>query len=86
MQSFRAFFLLVVLDLAGPQTASAQTAFGAQGAEGEPNRMQQWLVPSPAIDTAARAVLFRPPGDGPFPLAVIAHATTQNATKDAVIQ
>src|SRR5437899_10619856 len=56
MQSFRAFFLLVVLGLAGPQTASAQTAFGAQGAEGEPNRMQQWLVPSPATRGARATV------------------------------
>jgi len=83
MQSFRAFFLLVVLGLAGPQTASAQKAFGAQGAEGEPNRMQQWLVPSPATDTAAHALLFRPPGAGPFPLAVIAHASTQNVLRRA---
>ena len=28
-------------------------------------------------------VLFRPPGDGPFPLAVIAHATTQNVLRRA---
>jgi dienelactone hydrolase len=83
MQSFRTFFLLVVLGLAGPQTASAQTAFGAQGAEGEPNRMQQWLVPSPATDTAAHALLFRPPGAGPIPLAVIAHASTQNVLRRA---
>ena len=50
---------------AGP----AQPAFGPQGAEGEPNRLQQWLVPSPDPATPAHAVLFRPPGDGPFPLA-----------------
>jgi dienelactone hydrolase len=61
----------------------AQTAFGAQGAEAGPDRMQQWLVPSPLTDTASHAVLFRPPGDGPFPLAVIAHATTQNALRRA---
>jgi dienelactone hydrolase len=28
-------------------------------------------------------VLFRPPGDGPFPLALIAHATTQNVLRRA---
>jgi alpha-beta hydrolase superfamily lysophospholipase len=78
MQSFKTFYVLVVIGLAGPQTASAQTVIGAHGAEGEPNRMRQWLVPSPAMDTAAHALLFRPPGGGPFPLAVIAHASTQN--------
>ena len=56
---------------------------GAQGAEGEPNREQQWLVPSPDPDIAAHAVLFRPPGDGPFRLAVIAHASTQNVLRRA---
>ena len=45
--------------------------------------MQQWLVPSPDPDTAAHALLFRPPGDGPFRLAVIAHASTQNALRRA---
>ena len=50
---------------------------------GEPNRLQQWLVPSPDPATPAHAVLFRPPGDGPFPLAVIAHASTQNVLRRA---
>ena len=65
------------------QTAAAQTRFGAQGAEAEPNREQQWLVPSPDPDIAAHAVLFRPAGDGPFRLAVIAHASTQNVLRRA---
>jgi len=63
--------------------AAAQTGLGAQGAEGEPHRLQQWRVPSADPDAAARAVLFRPPGEGPFPLAVIAHATTQNVLRRA---
>jgi dienelactone hydrolase len=83
MQSFKAFFALVVLGAVFTQSATAQVRFGAQGAEGEPNRMQQWLVPSPDPDTAARARLFRPPGDGPFRLAVIAHASTQNVLRRA---
>src|SRR6266446_10284836 len=45
--------------------------------------MQQWLVPSPAADRPAHAVLFRPTGDGPFRLAVIAHASTQNVLRRA---
>jgi dienelactone hydrolase len=74
---------LVVLGAVGAQSVTAQTNFGARGAEGEPNRAQQWRVPSPDADYAAAAVLFRPPGDGPFRLAVIAHASTQNALRRA---
>jgi dienelactone hydrolase len=67
----------------GATTASAQTNFGPQDTEGEPGRLQQWLVPSPDPGRPAHAVLFRPPGDGPFPLAVIAHASTQNVLRRA---
>jgi dienelactone hydrolase len=56
---------------------------GSHGAEAEPNREQQWLVPTPLADRPAHAVLFRPPGDGPFRLALIAHATTQNVLRRA---
>ena len=83
MQSINAFYALVVFALVCTQNATAQTRFGAQGAEGAPNRVQQWLVPSPDPATPARAVLFRPPGEGPFRLAVIAHASTQNVLRRA---
>ena len=83
MQSCKAFFVLVVLGFVGAQSATAQPRFGAQGAEAEPARMQQWLVPSPDPETAAHALLFRPSGDGPFPLALIAHASTQNVLRRA---
>jgi dienelactone hydrolase len=83
MASVRAFFPLILLGLVWTQAAAAQARFGPQGAEGEPNREQQWLVPSPDPDLAAHAVLFRPPGEGPFRLAVIAHATTQNVLRRA---
>lgn len=83
MQSLKVLFALIVLGAACAQSAMAQASFGARGAEAEPNRMQQWLLPSPAMDIAARALLFRPPGDGPFPLAVIAHASTQNVLRRA---
>jgi dienelactone hydrolase len=76
-------FALVLVAALGVKAASAQPALGAQGGEGEPHRLQQWLVPSPDLATAAHAVLFRPPGEGPFPLAVIAHATTQNVLRRA---
>src|SRR5476651_1909401 len=87
MQWFKPFSAVVVLGLVCTQNATAQgtaqVAFGAQGAEGEPNRRQQWLVPSPDPELAAHALLFRPLGDGPFPLALIAHATTQNVLRRA---
>jgi dienelactone hydrolase len=82
MRSFNVFFALIVLGAASTQTA-AEGRFGPQGAEAEPNREQQWLVPSPDPDTAAHAVLFRPTGGGPFRLAVIAHASTQNTLRRA---
>ncbi len=82
MESLKAYCVLVVLGTLCIQDASAQDRLGAQGAEAEPYRMQQWLVPSPAVDVA-RARLFRPPGDGPFRLAVIAHASTQNVLRRA---
>jgi dienelactone hydrolase len=97
MQSFKALVALAVFAL-GMQTAAAQVSsgaqgsrtqgsspqgFGPQGAEGEPHREQQWLVPSPDPDVAAHAVLFRPNGDGPFRLAVIAHASVQNVLRRA---
>ena len=83
MHSSKLCFALVVLALLVPRNVSAQAALGAQGAEGEPNRLQQWLVPTPDPATPAHAVLFRPPGDGPFPLALIAHASTQNVLRRA---
>src|SRR5256885_1315914 len=77
------FFALALVAALGVKVAAAQPALGAQGAEGQPHRQQQWLVPSPDPATAAHAVLFRPPGEGPLPLAVIAHATTQNVLRRA---
>jgi dienelactone hydrolase len=83
MRFDKAFFALVVWAAFATQAAQAQPKFGAQGPETEPSRMQPWLVPSPDPDIAARALLYRPSGDGPFRLAVIAHASTQNAIRRA---
>jgi dienelactone hydrolase len=83
MQSLKALFALVLLGGACTQTAMGQARLGSQGPEGEPNRKQQWLLPSPDPDAAAHALLFRPPGEGPFPLALIAHASTQNVLRRA---
>ncbi|MGX1318363.1 dienelactone hydrolase [Bradyrhizobium sp. USDA 377] len=82
----RLFNILALLPLLALLTASplcAQVTFGASGAEGEPFRRQEWRVPSPDADIAAHALLFRPAGAGPFRLAIIAHASTQNGLRRA---
>ncbi|OQW55853.1 MAG: peptidase [Proteobacteria bacterium SG_bin9] len=61
----------------------AQGRAGSQSAEENPARRQLWRVPTPDPSTLSQAVLFRPVGNGPFPLAVIAHASTQNAIRRA---
>ena len=81
----QALFALLALVISSGQTP---LPYGPQGSEAEPNReqpyrKQTWLVPTPLADHPARAVLYRPPGDGPFHLVVIAHATTQNVLRRA---
>ena len=83
MRSVKVCFAAVAIAMLGAATGLSQAGFGPQGAEGAPGRLQQWLVPTPDPGTPAHAVLFRPPGDGPFPLAVIAHASTQNVLRRA---
>jgi dienelactone hydrolase len=85
MPLFKALFVSFLLAALWPQVGAAQDRFGPQGAEGAPNRMQAWLVPSPDSNVASHAVLFRPSGDGPFRLAVIAHASTQNTLLRAMM-
>lgn len=74
-------WLLAFAVLSGPN-ARAQT-FGPASSEGEPARQQQWLVPSTEPGIPAHALLYRPAGDGPFPLVLIAHASTQNPLRRA---
>jgi dienelactone hydrolase len=78
MLSFRILFISLLLAAFWLEAVAAQGSLGPQGAEKEPDRAQPWLVPSPDPDAPAHAVLFRPPGEGPFRLALIAHASTQN--------
>ena len=82
MHFFTAVFAWLLLGLACTCDAEAQT-YGAAGAEAAPLRAQQWLVPSGDAAVASHAILFRPDGGGPFRLAVIAHASTQNALRRA---
>jgi len=82
MHFFAAGFAWLLLGLVSASGASAAT-YGAVSGEGVSLREQQWLVPSGDAAVAAHAVLFRPNGDGPFRLAVIAHASTQNVLRRA---
>jgi len=56
---------------------------GASSADDSPARQQEWRIPSPDTATVSHAILYRPAGRGPFRLAVIAHASTQNALRRA---
>src|SRR5438445_10692062 len=82
MHALTSLFFLIML-AAAPHAAFAQAGFGAAGAQAEPKRTQQWPVPTPCPDIKSHALLFRPAGEGPFQLAVIAHATTQNVLRRA---
>jgi dienelactone hydrolase len=83
MQLFKTVWVLLALAALLAQPAAAQVSLGTQGPEGDADRRQQWLVPSPDPAVAAHAILFRPPGEGPFPLAIVAHATSQNVLRRA---
>ncbi|MGC2781902.1 MAG: alpha/beta fold hydrolase [Bradyrhizobium sp.] len=74
-------WLLALVVLTGADAAAQP--FGPASSEGEPVRRQEWLVPSTEQGIPAHALLYRPAGDGPFPLALIAHASTQNALRRA---
>jgi dienelactone hydrolase len=82
MRPLKPILLFLVLASLVNQTAPPPP-YGPAGSEGAPDRQQPWLVPTPAADRAAHAMLYRPPGDGPFRLAVIAHASTQNVLRRA---
>src|ERR1700709_659567 len=83
MQLFKTLWVLLTLGALLAQPAAAQVSLGAQGGEGDADRRQQWLVPSPDQAVAAHAILFRPPGEGRFPLAIVAHATSQTVLRRA---
>lgn len=82
MRAVTSLLLLVVLAVVA-HAAFAQSRFGPAGDEIGPLRMQPWRVPTPLPDVVSHALLFRPAGEGPFRLAVIAHATTQNVLRRA---
>lgn len=78
MRKFNAVPLALVCLASLTHGADAQFRAGAQGPEGEPFRRQLWLVPSQDRAVPMRTLVFRPPGRGPFPLAIINHGTSQS--------
>ena len=88
-ESLKVASIVAILGLwyGAPAAAQAkptvQIRLGAQGGEGTPDRRQEWLLPTQDQITPSRAILFRPDGKGPFRLALIAHASTQNRLRRA---
>jgi len=78
MQGFLSAAIAAVLvssvTLAGPIVSMP----GPVDVEGTQSRRQLWLIPSTDPSVLMRTTVFRPPGDGPFPLVVMNHGTTQN--------
>src|ERR1700730_13249357 len=83
MRALRVLSALVVCATVCTETARALRGYGPPAAEAEPDRMQPWLVPSSDPEIAVHAILFRPAGEGPFRLALIAHASSQNLLRRA---
>ncbi|MBM3527830.1 MAG: peptidase [Alphaproteobacteria bacterium] len=67
----------------GIESVRAQNSAAPRGPDGEVIRDRPWLVPAQDGVTMMRTAVFRPPGPGPFPLAVIAHGSTQNELRRA---
>lgn len=71
----------------GNQPSAAPTAIwtgkpGPQGPEEGPLRRQFWQVPSPVAGQAPlKATVYKPPGQGPFPLVVVSHGGNTDADK-----
>src|SRR5262245_47935012 len=75
--------LLALLALLAEGTAVAQSA-GPQGAEGGRMREREWRIPGPGR-TLMVATVFRPPGDGRAPLAVLNHGSPADSSERAVM-
>jgi dienelactone hydrolase len=74
--------LLMMLVFSG-ESARTQKSSGPQGPEEGVIRQQSWLIPAQDLSTMMWTTVFRPPGAGPFPLAVINHGSTQNELRRA---
>jgi dienelactone hydrolase len=77
--------IMVMLSI-GCESAHPQNSPGAQGPEEGVIRRQAWLIPAQDRVTLMRTSVFRPPGDGPFPLAVISHGSEENELRRGAYQ
>jgi dienelactone hydrolase len=66
---------LTVAALAGPIVSMP----GAMDTEGNQAGRALWLLPSQDPAVPMLTTVFRPPGDGPFPMVLMNHGTTRNA-------
>ena len=82
-QAFPPDLVLDPSHLRGESRQGPWSLAAPEGAEGEFLRQQRWQLPTPMSPKTAHAFLYRPRGDGPFRLAVIAHASTENALRRA---
>src|SRR6266545_2606166 len=68
---------LTAAALAGPIVSMP----GPVDLEGADSRRQLWLVPSQDPAVPMQTTVFRPPGEGPFPLVLMNHGTTQDGVQ-----
>lgn len=73
-----ALMALLALILALAPVCGAESPGPASPEADARGRGQLWLLPSPAAGVLMHALLFRPAGKGPFPLAVINHGSEQD--------
>jgi len=59
--------------------SSDESVAGPQGPEEAPSRRQRWLIPLPAQRLLMVATVWRPQTSGPYPLAVISHASAEDS-------
>jgi dienelactone hydrolase len=85
--------ILLIAQSALPQSLQATSTEGSssrtwglpgpQGFETGTARRQLWLIPLPGERLLMHAIVLRPPGPGPFPLAVINHGSSQSSAQRA---
>ena len=83
MQSFSAFFVLLVPGIGCTWSALAQTPVGAQQPESEPIACSRDWSPRLIRTSLRTRYCFARLGNGPFRLALIAHASMQNLLRRA---
>ncbi len=85
---FAACLLAACVDQSNAPPASALSAVAGPGSQGSADPQtgrELWLVPSQRPGLMMRAYLFRPPGEGPFRLAVINHGSETDPGKRAAL-